>query len=145
NEPSNHDNATTFIVTGALLVLAGLLLDSRGRRRAAFWWHVVGLGSVAVGLVDFAATRNDSGAWAAMLATGIVVLLLAAPLGRATWAAYGVAGGYSPLVHYVTQGGGTWRIPLILLFVSLLILFAGIFVRLYGAEFGTRLRRRYRF
>src|SRR5207244_2707025 len=101
DHPSPSDSSTTFIVTGAVLVLIGLLLDSRGKRRAAFWWHVLGLAGVAAGLVYFVGTRNDAGAWAAMLATGAVVLLLAAPLGRATWAAYGVAGGYSPLVHYV--------------------------------------------
>jgi hypothetical protein len=77
-----------------------------------------------------------------MLATAVVVLLLAAPLGRATWAAYGVAGAYAPLVHYVASGASAWRLPLVLVFVSLAILFLGIFLNLYGAAWGAQVRRR---
>jgi hypothetical protein len=142
--PSPDARAATFIVTGAVLVLIGLLLDSRSRRRAAFWFHVFGLGGVAVALVYLVGSQHDAGAWAAMLVTGAVVLLLAAPLRRATWAVYGVAGGYSPLVHYVAEGGGRVQIPLILVFVSLAILSLGIVVHRYGAAWGPRLRERYR-
>ena len=145
DHPSGDDNAATLIVTGAALVLIGLLLDSRARRRAAFWWHVFGLGGVAAGLGYFTGTRNDAGGWAAMLVTGALVLLLAAPLRRATWAAYGVAGGYTPLVHYVAEGGGRWRIPLLLLFVSLAVVAFGLVVHRYGDAWGARLRARYRF
>jgi hypothetical protein len=145
DRPSSDGRSTTFIVTGGVLVLVGLLLDSRGRRRAAFWWHVLGLGGVAVGLVYFANSEGSGGAWAAMLVTGTVVLLLAAPLGRATWAVYGVAGAYAPLVHYIAEGGGRWQIPLILVIVSLGVLFLGIVVHVYGAAWGTKLRVRYRF
>ena len=145
NDPSGDDHATAFIVTGAVLVFVGLLLDSRGRRRAAFWWHVLGLGGVAVGLVYFAGSEGSDGAWTAMLVTGLAVLLLAAPLGRATWAVYGVAGAYAPLVHYIARGGGRWQIPLILVVVSLGVVSLGIAVHLYGAAWGAHVRRRYRF
>lgn len=144
DHPSGDDHATAFIVTGGVLVLVGLLLDSRARQRAAFWWHVTGLGGIAIGLVYFAGEASD-GAWAAMLITGLVVLLLAAPLGRATWAMYGVAGAYAPLVHYIAEGGGRWQIPLVLVFVSLGLVFLGIVVHVYGAAWGSRLRTRYRF
>jgi len=143
--PSPDAHATTLIVSGAVLVLIGLLLDSRARRRTAFWFHVFGLGGVAAGLVYFVDSKHDAGAWAAMLVTGAIVLLLAAPLRRATWAAYGIAGGYSPLVHYVAEGGGRVQIPLILVFVSLAILSLGIVVHRYGTAWGARLRERYRF
>jgi hypothetical protein len=141
--PSADDRATTAIVSGGVLVLIGLLLDARGRRRAAFWWHVLGLGGVAGGLVYFAGEGGD-GAWAAMLVTGAIVLLLAAPLGRATWAVYGVAGAYAPVVHYIAEGGGRWQIPLILVFVSLGVFFLGIVVHVYGAAWGAQIRARYR-
>ena len=145
DHPSSNGHATAFIVTGAVLVLVGLLLDNRGKRRAAFWFHVLGLGAVALGLVYFVGSQHDAGAWVAMLVTGAIVLLLAAPLRRATWAVYGVAGGYAPLVHYIAEGGGRVQIPLILVFVSLAILLLGIVMHRYGAALGARLRARYRF
>jgi hypothetical protein len=144
DHPGGDGYATTFIVTGAVLVLIGLLLDSRGRRRTAFWWHVIGLAGVAVGLYYFVASGHDSAGWAAMLATAIVVLGLAAPLGRATWAVYGVVGAYAPLVHYIDADASGWRLPLILVFVSLSIVFLGIFVHLYGNALTAEARRRLR-
>jgi hypothetical protein len=129
--PNADDHAATVIATGAVLVMIGLLLDTRGKRRAAFWWHVLGLGGVAAGLVYYVGSQHDAAAWAAMLATAIVVLGFAAPLGRATWGVYGTAGAYSPLVHYVASGAGAWRLPLILVFINLAILFLGIFLHLY--------------
>jgi hypothetical protein len=141
--PSSDDRSTTAIVSGGVLVLIGLLLDSRRQRRGAFCWHVFGLGGVAIGLVYFAGSEGSDGAWAAMLVTGAIVLLLAAPLGRATWAVYGVAGAYAPIVHYIGEGGGRWQIPLILVFVSLGVLFLGIVVHVHGARWGARLRERY--
>jgi len=145
NHPTGGDHATAFLVAGAVLVLVGLLLDSRAKRRAAFWFHVLGLGAVAAGLVYFVGSQHDAGAWVAMLVAGAIVLLLAAPLRRATWAVYGVAGGYAPLVHYIAEGGGRVQIPLILVFVSLAVLFLGIVMHRYGAAWGARLRARYRF
>jgi hypothetical protein len=144
DHPSADDSATTAIVTGALLVLAGLLLDRRGKRRLAFWWHVVGLAGIAIGLVYFTGSEGDDGGWVAMLVTGLVVLLLAAPLGRATWAVYGVAGAYAPVVHYIVDGGGRLAIPLALVFVALGIVALGIVMQLYGAAWGAKLRTRYR-
>jgi hypothetical protein len=141
--PNADDHAATLIATGAVLVMIGLLLDTRGQRRAAFWWHVLGLGGVAAGLVYYVGSQHDAGAWAAMLATAIVVLLFAAPLGRATWGVYGVAGAYSPLVHYVAADARGWRLPLILVFVSLSILFLGIFLHLYGSARLARLRLKF--
>jgi hypothetical protein len=140
--PSAGDAATTLIVAGTVLVFAGLMQDKGGRRRSAFWWHVVGLGSVALGLVYFVGSAGDSGAWPAMLATGLVVLLLAAPLGRATWAAYGVAGAYAPLVHYTFAGGGTWRIPLILMLIGLAAIALGLVLRLESDKWAAYGRAR---
>jgi peptidoglycan/LPS O-acetylase OafA/YrhL len=63
DHPSADDRSTTFTVTGGVLVLIGLSLDSRDRRRAAFWSHGLGLGGVAVGLVYFAGSEGSDGAW----------------------------------------------------------------------------------
>ena len=139
---SGSDVATTLIVTGAVLVFFGLWQDKSGRRRTAFWWHVVGLGSIALGLVYFVGSAGDAGGWAAMLATALVVLLLAAPIGRASWAAYGVAGAYAPLVHYTLNGGGTWRIPLILGLIGLGAVALGLVLRLEADNWAARGRAR---
>jgi hypothetical protein len=144
DHPSGDSHATTLLITGGLMVLVGFLLDQRGRRRVAFWWHVLGLGAVALGLVYYVETGDSRAAWIAMLITGAGVLLLAAPLGRSTWAVYGVAGTYAPLVHFIAEGGGRWQIPLILVFVSLGIFFLGIVLHVYGAAWRAQLQQRYR-
>jgi hypothetical protein len=144
DQTTGTDYAATSIVIGSVLVWIGLLLDARSKRRAAFWWHAIGLGSVALGLVSFIGAGDEAAAWAAMLALGIVVLLLAVPLGRATWGVYGVAGGYAPLVHYVASGAGGWRLPLVLVFVSLSLLFLGFVLHLHGDALTTRARTRLR-
>jgi hypothetical protein len=137
DQATPSDVATTAIVTGAVLVGVGLLLDAKRRRRAAFWWHVVGLAAVAYGLAYFVGSQHDEGAWAAMLVTGIVVLLGGAVLGRATWALYGIAGAYVPLVHYAGGSGGTWRVPLVLVLVGLAALSLGFLVHMYGGAWSA--------
>jgi len=144
DHPSGSAHATTLLVTGGLMVMTGFLLDQRNARRAAFWWHVLGLGAIAAGLVYYVETENRTAAWIAMVITGTGVLLLAAPLGRATWAVYGVAGAYAPIVHWVAEGGGRWRVPLLLLVVSLAIIFLGVVMHVYGAAWRAQLQQRYR-
>ena len=62
-----------------LLVIAGIFLDAFGRRREAFWFHVLGWLTVAGGLVWF--TVDSSGdidrGWLPMLIVGLVLLLSA--------------------------------------------------------------------
>ena len=92
DQPSLSDRATCFILTGAGLVLVGLVLDSVARRNEAFWWHVVGLLALAVGLTFYAFFRNADWAWVAMLVLGAVLVLASAPFDRATWTTFGVLG-----------------------------------------------------
>jgi hypothetical protein len=97
--PGGDDFAITAIVTGALLVLVGLLLDFAGRRRDAFWFHVGGFFAVAIALSFYAtgATGDTNRGWIPMVIAGAIVLLAAAPLRRATWAIYGLLGFYAPI------------------------------------------------
>ena len=50
---SGDDRATAALVTGGLVVIAGVFLDAFGRRRDAFWFHALGWFSAAAGLVFF--------------------------------------------------------------------------------------------
>jgi hypothetical protein len=142
DQTTGTDTAATLIAVGAVLVWIGLMLDARRKRRAAFWWHTVGLGSIALALVYFIGAGDEKAAWAAMLALGILVLLLAMPFGRATWGVYGVAGAYAPLVHYIASGAGGWRLPLVLVFVSLSLLVLGVALHLHGDTWTARARTR---
>jgi hypothetical protein len=93
-------------VTGAALVVMGLLFDSARRRRDAFWFHTGGFFAIAVALSFYASgTTGDSNrGWVPMLIVGAIVLLAAAPLRRATWAIYGLLGFYAPILHWTTSG-----------------------------------------
>jgi len=104
--PGADEFSITAIVTGALLVLIGLMFDFAARRRDAFWFHAGGFFSVAVALGFYASgTTGDSNrGWIPMVLAGALVLLAAAPLRRATWAIYGLLGFYVPIFHWTTSG-----------------------------------------
>ena len=126
SRPGVGDHAVTSLVVGALLVAGGLALDRLGRRRAAFWLHVFGLLGVAGGLGYYAARHGHAWAWVVLLVAGAVILLLAAPLRRATWAAYGLAGFYAAIGHYVSSWFGSWRAPLVLAAAGLGLVLLGM-------------------
>src|SRR5207237_8950517 len=104
--PGSDAFAVTGIVTGGALVLIGLLLDVAGRRRDAFWFHTGGFFAIAFALSFYAtgATGDSNRGWIPMVIAGWIVLLLAAPLRRATWAVYGLLGFYVPILHWTTRG-----------------------------------------
>ena len=83
--PRGDVRATTALVVAALLVIAGVFLDVFGHRRDAFWFHVLGWLTAAAALAWFA-TESNEWAWAAMLLLGLALLVIAAPIRRATWA-----------------------------------------------------------
>src|SRR5205807_7530078 len=99
DHPGGDALAVTAIVTGAALVVIGLVLDLAGRRRDAFWFHTGGFFGIAIALAYYATgTTGDSNrGWVPMVIAGAAVLLLAAPLRRATWAIYGLLGFYVPI------------------------------------------------
>ena len=102
---SGDDRALAGVVSGAAAVVVGLLLDAGGRRRDAFWFYVGGYFAVGAAIVYYVVSGlgegGSGGAWLALLIVGAVVLLGAAALRRATWAAYGALGLYSALFHYL--------------------------------------------
>jgi hypothetical protein len=146
--PGVSDHMTTLIVTGAAFVVVGMLNDARRHRRAAFWWHVVGLFAVANGLVYYVGVNpvlpghhSAVWAWVAMLLVGAALVVASFPIARATWAAFGVAGLYAPALHYVGEASGAWRAPLLMVFVSLGLIVAGILLDLAGTTWPDRLAR----
>jgi hypothetical protein len=148
SHPSFGDNMTTLIITGAAFVVIGMLLDARLHRSAAFWWHVVGLFAIANGLVYYVGVNpllpgdhSALWAWVAMLVIGATLVIAAFPVGRATWAAFGVAGVYAPALHYIDDASGAWRTPLLAVFVGLSLMVAGAILDLVGPSWPHRLAR----
>lgn len=126
----------TAIVTGGALVLMGLLLDLARRRRDAFWFHTGGFFAVAVALSYYAtgATGDSDRGWIPMVIVGGIVLLLAAPLRRATWAVYGLLGFYVPIFHWTTSGLNSDSVgySFILLGIGLSIFALGMALHRFG-------------
>jgi hypothetical protein len=143
---SSDDRATTALVAGSLLVIVGVFLDAFARRRDAFWFHVLGWLSVAGGLVFFALDPNGDPerGWIPMLIVGVLVLIVAGPIRRATWAVYGVLGYYAPLLHYLIKGlnESRWPFALALLAIGLSIFVFGMALHRYGRPWAERFVRR---
>jgi hypothetical protein len=127
---SGDDRALSAIVSGALTVVVGLVLDAGGRRRDAFWFYVGGYFTVGAALVYYVLNGygddgGSSGAWLALVLVGSIVLLGSAVLRRATWATYGALGIYAALSHYLTAHDWT---RYLLLAISLAVFALGILV-----------------
>jgi hypothetical protein len=144
--PSGDHRATVALVIGAVLVIVGVFLDAFGRRREAFWFHVLGWFSVASGLVFFTVEPGgdvDRG-WIPMLIGGVVLLVVAGPIRRATWAVYGVLGLYASVVHYLTAelNESRWPFALLILALALTIFAFGMVLHRYGKVWAERFVRR---
>jgi hypothetical protein len=144
--PSGDERAATALVIGAILFIAGVFLDAFERRREAFWFHVLGLFSVAGGLVYLTVDPggNPERGWIPMLVGGTALLVAAAPVRRATWAVYGTLGLYAPLVHYFLKGlnEDRWPFALLLLVVAASIFALGMAEQRYGRAWAARFVRR---
>jgi hypothetical protein len=144
--PGGDDYATMAVVSGAGVVIVGVFLDAFGRRREAFWFHALGFFAVAVALVywgSFSSTDHERG-WIPMLIAGVVVLLVAGPTRRATWALYGVLGLFAPIVRYMVKGlnESSWPFALCLILLALGIFALGIALHRYGRLWADRFVRR---
>jgi hypothetical protein len=144
--PSGDHRATTALVAGALVVIVGVFLDAFGRRRDAFWWHALGWFSVAGGLVYFATDPggDPERGWVPMLIIGLMMLIAAGPMRRATWAVYGVFGFYAAIVYYLQHNlnEDRWPFALLLLAVGLAIFVQGMLMHRYGRVWADRFGRR---
>jgi hypothetical protein len=144
--PSGDDRATAALIAGALIVIVGVFLDAFGRRRDAFWFHALGWFSVAAGLVFFAflSSGDHDRGWIPMLIVGVLMLVVSGPIGRATWAFYGVLGYYAPLVHYLAAGlnDHRWTFTASLLAVGLSIFLFGMVLHRFGKAVSERFVRR---
>jgi hypothetical protein len=144
--PSGDDRATSALVAGALVVIAGVFLDAFGRRRDAFWFHALGWFSVAAGLVffTFEGTGAHNRGWIPMLIVGAMMLVVSGPIGRATWAFYGVLGYYAPLVHYLANALNErrWTFAAAVLAVGLSIFAFGMVLHRFAVPVAQRFVRR---
>ncbi len=117
--------AWALVASGALLLLIGLAADRRDARRAGFWWHLVGLGAVAIGLAYVLAIHHAI--WPTLI-LGIAGLIGAARLERATWALFGLAFLNVGLAHYVERWTGNLGTSFV--FVAIGVLFVGLGIEL---------------
>jgi hypothetical protein len=141
DEPRLDDRAACLIVTGAVLLLVGLVLDSVARSAEAFWWHAVGLLALALGLTWYALFDDADWAWATILVVGAVLVLASAPFDRATWTSFGVLGVWGGALNYASDWFGSWRSPALMVAVSLALLLLGMALSQYARVWAARLRR----
>jgi hypothetical protein len=144
--PGGGDRATMALVVGAVLVIVGIFLDVFGRRRDAFWFHVLGWLTAAGGLVWFTVDPDGdpNRGWVPMLVVALALLVIAGPIRRATWAVYGVLGVYASVVHYLIKGlnEDRWPFALFLLALGLAIFVAGLLIHRHGKTWAARFVRR---
>jgi hypothetical protein len=143
--PSGDKRAATALVIGSILFVVGVFLDVFGRRREAFWFEVLGLFSVAAGLVWLATVDgNPERGWIPMLIGGLVLLVAAGPIRRASWAVYGVLGVYATAAHYLSKGLDEtgWVFPALLIVLSLALVALGTAQHRYGTSWAQRFVRR---
>jgi hypothetical protein len=144
--PTGEDRATAALITGGLLLIVGVFLDAFGRRRDAFWFHALGWFSAAAGLAFLIVEPggNPERGWIPMLIVGTVIVILAGPIRRATWAVYGVLGYYAPLLHYMVTNlnENGWVFAVALLAVGLSIFVFGMVIHRFGGTWRQRFVRR---
>ena len=144
--PSADERVTMALVIGAILFVAGVFIDAFGRRREAFWFEVLGLFSIAGGLVYLTAEPGgdpDRG-WIPLLIGGVILLVAAAPIRRASWAIYGVLGVYAAVVHYLVKelDEQRWPFALMLIVLAVLLFATGMAQHRYGRTWAQRFVRR---
>jgi hypothetical protein len=145
DSPSGSERAVMALAIGAVLFVVGVFVDAFGHRREAFWFHVLGLFSLAAGLAWLAGFDGESNrGWIPMLAGGIALLVAAGPVRRASWAVYGVLGVYASVVHYLAKNLDErgWVFPALLIGLSLLIAALGAAQHRYGRPWAQRFVRR---
>ena len=134
-------HATWLIVVGTAFLGYGVMADQRNARQVAFWWHIVGLLALTTGLA-YHEFKHSSWGWELMLVVGLTLLVLAAPLRRATWGLFGVAGTYAPIAHYADSWFGTIATGFTLTAVGFGLVALGIAFRASGDSWAGLMRRK---
>ena len=144
--PSGDDRTTMALVVGALLVIAGVFVDAFSRRREAFWLHALGWLSIAAGLVFWTVDPggDPNRGWIPMLIVGVLMVIVAGPIRRATWAVYGVLGYYASIFHYLVKelSESRWPFAALLLAFGLSIFLLGMALHRYGKTWAEQFVRR---
>jgi hypothetical protein len=131
SNPSIGDHATALLVVGIAMLLVGIAADLRGSRRIAFWWHAFGFVPMTIGLAYHAFSHTSWG-WVVIFVAGVLILALAAPLHRATWGLFGVAGTYAPCVHYADRWFGNLGTAFALAAIGFALVGIGIAIQRAG-------------
>jgi hypothetical protein len=145
DSPSTDDRIAVALAMGAALVIVGVFLDAFGRRKEAFWFHALGWLSAAVGLVAFTfEPGNPDRGWVPMLVVSVLILIVAGPIRRATWAIYGVLGYYASVVHYLLKelNESRWPFAVLALVLGVSIFALGSVLHRYGQTWARRFVRR---
>jgi hypothetical protein len=143
SQPTPSDHATAVLIVGVGFLGVGIFADLNHSRWTAFWWHIVGLVTMTVGLAYHAFSHTSFG-WVLILIVGVLVLALAAPLHRATWGLFGVAGTYAPVVHYTDKWFGNLGTAFALAVVGFGLVGIGIAIQRAGDSWTGVLARRAR-
>jgi hypothetical protein len=121
-ENPSHDTVSwTAVVLGAGAVAVGLFFDAVARRRDGFWWHVFGLSTALLGLLEVASGQPWL-RWAG-LALAVAVALAAAILRRQSWAALAGVGLLFAVSYHVGAAAERrhWLAPLLFSLVALAV------------------------
>jgi hypothetical protein len=141
DEPTPDDRATCFVLAGIALLLVGFVLDAVARGGEAFWWHVTGLLSLALGLTWYVFFEGADWARVTILVVGAVLVLASAPFNRATWTSFGVLGVFGGALNYASEWFGSWKSPALMVAVSLGLILLGMALSLNARAGAARLRR----
>ena len=141
SHPNGADRADTLVVAGLAFLAIGLYADLLHSRRVAFWWHLLGLAIITSAFVYHTIAHSSPG-WVFVLIAGLLALLSAAPLRRASWALFGLLGSWAPIVHYASDWFGSLGTAFALFVIGCSILAAGLAVQRAGDSWSGLLARR---
>ena len=79
-----------------------------------------------------------------MLIVAVLMLIVAGPIRRATWAVFGVLGFYAAVIHYLSKGLNEtqWLFALLVLTLGLSLFALGMLLHRYGEVWAGRFVRR---
>jgi hypothetical protein len=135
--PSADDFAWTSLGAGIVLILIGVVLDLRGERRYAFWWHVFGLLAAAGALCWFTEDRYDATLWSIVTVVSFGALIASVPQRRTTWTVFGAWGLLAASCYWAHEAfRGSWGFPFVVSLIG--VAFVGAAMLLADQRFSSR-------